>query len=148
MWEYVFLFCKSLFSSYTFTELSIGTVVSETCLFYGSDQEVTKRCRRLSWLTNSTLVYTSPNAGGRGGLSGLSQWVYSCAHHGTWSPINFGDLTPYLTYGLAPPVFSPRARSPLCPWFPCWQGGRSRSRTRSSGTPSRAPCGRPSSWQT
>ncbi len=33
--------------------------------------------------------------GGGGGCGGLSQWVYSCAHE---AQINFGDLTPYLTY--------------------------------------------------
>ncbi len=36
-----------------------------------------------------------PNAGGGGELWGLSQWVQLY----TGSQINFGDLTPYLTYG-------------------------------------------------
>ncbi len=38
--------------------------------------------------------YMSPNAGGGGELRGLRQWEQLC----TWSPKNFGDLTPYLTY--------------------------------------------------
>jgi hypothetical protein len=49
-------------------------------------QGVTKR-GRLSWLTNSALA----NAGGGEGC-GASANEYSCAQ------INFGDLTPYLTY--------------------------------------------------
>jgi hypothetical protein len=63
------------------------------------EQGVTKRCR-LSWLTNSALVY-EPKRGGRGGEScescGVSANEYSCAHG---AQINFRDLTPYLTYGL------------------------------------------------
>jgi hypothetical protein len=44
-------------------------------------QGVTRRCR-LSWLTNSALIY-EPKCGGRGGeLRGLSQWVQLCK----WSP--------------------------------------------------------------
>ncbi len=38
----------------------------------------------------------SPNAGGRGGIAGF--WPMSTAVHR--GPINFGDLTPYLTYVL------------------------------------------------
>jgi len=49
-------------------------------------QGVTKRCH-LSRLTNSALVY-EPKCGG------LSQWVKLY----TRAQINFGDLTPYLTY--------------------------------------------------
>jgi hypothetical protein len=42
--------------------------------------------------------YLSPNAGaGVGGLRGLSQWVKLY----TGTQINFGDLTPYLTYSMA-----------------------------------------------
>jgi hypothetical protein len=41
---------------------------------------VTKKCR-LSWLTNSALVYERPNAGDRG-LRGLSKRVQLCS----WSP--------------------------------------------------------------
>jgi hypothetical protein len=37
----------------------------------------------------------SPNAGGGGGGCGISANEYSCAHG---AKINFGDLTPYLTY--------------------------------------------------
>jgi hypothetical protein len=58
----------------------------------GGVQGVTKRCR-LSWLTNSAFAY-EPKCRGRGGC-----WVsaneYSCTHK---AQINFGDLTPYLTY--------------------------------------------------
>jgi hypothetical protein len=54
----------------------------------GSVQGVTKRCRP-SWLTNSALVYV-PKCGGGGGLETVGT-------HG--AKINFGDLTPYLTYG-------------------------------------------------
>ncbi len=52
----------------------------------------TKRCR-LSWLTNSALVYESKCKGKRGGSFGLSANEYSCAHG---AQINFGDLTSYL----------------------------------------------------
>ncbi len=51
-------------------------------------QGLTKRCR-LSWLTNSALVY-KPKCGVGG--CGLSANEYSCAHG---AQINFGDLTPY-----------------------------------------------------
>ena len=54
---------------------------------------VTKRCR-LSWLTNSALVY-EPNCGGRGSCR-VSANEYSCAHG---AQIDFEALTPYLTYG-------------------------------------------------
>ncbi len=54
-------------------------------------QEVTKS---LSWLTNSALVY-EPKCGGGGGC-GVSANEYSYEPHGV--QINFGDLTPYLTY--------------------------------------------------
>jgi hypothetical protein len=40
--------------------------------------------------------YTSPNAGGGGYECGVSANEYSCAHG---AQINFGDLTPFLTYG-------------------------------------------------
>ncbi len=50
-------------------------------------QGVTKRCR-LSWLTNSALVY-EPKCGGGGGC-GVSANEYSCAHG---AQIIFGDLT-------------------------------------------------------
>jgi hypothetical protein len=38
----------------------------------------------------------SPNAGGEVGC-GASDNEFSCAHR---AQINFGDLTPYLTYGI------------------------------------------------
>jgi len=65
--------------------------LKDFCLCYL--QGVTKRCR-LSWLTNSALVY-EPKCGGGGELRGLSQLVQLY----TGAQINFGDLTLYLTYG-------------------------------------------------
>jgi hypothetical protein len=56
-------------------------------------QGVTKTCR-LSWLTNSALVY-EPKCGGWGWGCGASANEYSCAHG---AQIKFADLTPYLTY--------------------------------------------------
>jgi hypothetical protein len=47
------------------------TIVEIKCELVYSHQGVTKRCR-LSWLTNSALVYES-KCGGRGELRGLSQ---------------------------------------------------------------------------
>jgi hypothetical protein len=58
------------------------------------DQGVTMRFR-LSLLTNSALVY-EPKCGGRGGVAG-SQPVSTAVH--TVAQINFGGLTPCLTYG-------------------------------------------------
>ncbi len=58
-------------------------------MFWG----VTKRCR-LSWMTNSALVY-EPKWGGGG--CGFSANEYSYA---LGAQTNFGDLTPYLTYAL------------------------------------------------
>ncbi len=60
-------------------------------------QGVTKRCR-LSWLTN-TALYRSPNAGGGGGVAGYQPMSTAACVHG--AQINFGDLTPYLTYGAS-----------------------------------------------
>ncbi len=56
-------------------------------------QGVKKKCR-LSWLTNSALVY-EPKC--RGGGCGVSDNNYSCAHG---VQINFGDLAPFLTYAI------------------------------------------------
>jgi hypothetical protein len=67
---------------------------------------ITKRCR-LSWLTNSALVY-EPKSGGIGGCR-VSANMYSCAHG---AQINFGNLTPYLTYGTI---------SLYCIWLPCFR---------------------------
>ncbi len=58
-------------------------------------QGVTKRCR-LSWLSNNALV-CEPKCGGKGGVAG-SPPMSTALHR---SP-NYGDLTPYLTYGLIP----------------------------------------------
>jgi hypothetical protein len=86
-------------------------IISGVC----SRQGVTKRCR-LSWLTNSALVYepkmpkTAPrtlflsfavyNLRGEGvGGCGVSANEYSCANG---AQINFEHLTPYLIYGSQP----------------------------------------------
>jgi hypothetical protein len=53
----------------------------------GERQGVTKRCC-LCWLTNRALVY-EPKCG-------VPSSEYSCTHG---AQINFGNLTPYLTYG-------------------------------------------------
>ncbi len=53
-------------------------------------QGVTKRCR-LSRLTNCSLVY-EPECWGRGGVAGFQPMS-------TEAQINFGDITPYSTYG-------------------------------------------------
>ncbi len=60
-------------------------------------QGVTKRCR-LSWTLGGPIVpsYMSPNAGG-GGSCGVSANECSWVHG---AQINFGDLAPYLTYGI------------------------------------------------
>ncbi len=58
-----------------------------------SNQGVTKRCR-LGWPIAPS--YLSPNAGG--GRS-LCQWVQLCGAYIHGTQINFGDPTPYLTYG-------------------------------------------------
>ncbi len=55
---------------------------------------VTERCR-LSWLSNSALVY-EPKYGGEGRVGGLSQIVQLY----TGAQINFGDLTSYLPYNM------------------------------------------------
>jgi hypothetical protein len=67
---------------------------------YPSHQGDTKRCR-LSWLTTSALVYEPKCGGGRG--CGTSANEYSCVHG---AQINFGDLTPYLTYAPHVPFMS------------------------------------------
>jgi hypothetical protein len=59
----------------------------------------TKRCR-LSWLTNSTLVY-EPKCGGKGVNCGASANEYSCAQG---AQLNFGDMTAYLIYGSFSPL--------------------------------------------
>jgi hypothetical protein len=79
-----------------FISTYICTLWNELSGSYGTVQYiqgVTKRCR-LSWLTNSALVYES-NCGGWLWSSVVSANEYSCAHE---AQINFGDLTPYLTY--------------------------------------------------
>jgi hypothetical protein len=55
-------------------------------------QGVTKDVAYLGWPIAPS--YMSPNAGGGGGCGFLAN-EYSCAHG---AQINFGDLTPYLTY--------------------------------------------------
>ncbi len=71
----------------------ITTELLECKKLKGSSQGVIKRCH-LSWLTNRALVYEPKCEGGEGGC-GISANEYSCAHG---AKINFGDLTPYLTY--------------------------------------------------
>ncbi len=73
-------------------------------------QGVTKRCR-LSWLTNSTLVY-EPKCGGESWSCGVSANEYSCAHG---AQINFGDLTPYLTLPCMFACNGVCSYSPKCP---------------------------------
>ena len=72
----------------------------------GCEQGVTKRCR-LSWLTNSALVSTI--AGGGAGGWRISANEYSCAHG---AQMNFGDLTPYLTYGCEDRILRRRFLDP------------------------------------
>jgi hypothetical protein len=55
----------------------------------------------VSGLTNSALVYEPKCGGKRGEGCGVSANEYSCTHG---AQINFGDLTPYLTYALRPLV--------------------------------------------
>ncbi len=55
---------------------------------------VAKKYRHLGWPTAPS--YMSPNAGGGRELRGLSLWVQLY----TGAQINFGDLTPYLAYGV------------------------------------------------
>jgi hypothetical protein len=76
-------------------------------------QGVTERCR-LSWLTNSALVYEPKCVErGKGGGCGVSANEYSCAHG---AQIKFVDITPYLTYGkisgkkMADYVFCPHKK--------------------------------------
>jgi hypothetical protein len=57
-----------------------------------AQQGATKGCR-LSWLTNSALVYESKCGAGSQLMS-----TAACAHG---AQINFGDLTPYLFYAVA-----------------------------------------------
>jgi hypothetical protein len=57
----------------------------------------TKICR-LSWLTNSALVY-EPNCGKRGRGYGVSANEYSCTNG---AKIKFGDLTTHLIYVINP----------------------------------------------
>jgi hypothetical protein len=78
-------------------------------------QRVTKRCR-LSWLTNSSLLYES-KCGGGGRIAG-SQPMSTAVHNALGAQINFGDLPPYLTFActcLLPVVWmgSCRSLSPL-----------------------------------
>jgi hypothetical protein len=51
---------------------------------------------RLSWLTNSALVY-EPKCGGSGVVAG-SQLLSKAVNNAPGAQINFGDLTPYLAY--------------------------------------------------
>ncbi len=48
----------------------------------------------MSSILTSALIY-EPKCGVRGDVAGVSATEYSCEHG---AKINFGDLTPYLTY--------------------------------------------------
>ncbi len=72
--------------------LSCGDHIMQVFLTLCVGQRVTKR-RRLSWLTDSALVY-EPKLGGEGGVVG-SQPMSTAVHR---SPNKLGYLTPYLTY--------------------------------------------------
>ncbi len=71
--------------------------ISSFSIPYLLNQGVTKRCR-LSWLTNSALLY-EPKCGVRGGgVAGsrpISTAVLAAVPY-TGAQINFGELTPYL----------------------------------------------------
>ncbi len=72
------------------------TVHCSPLFLHGQDQGVTKKSH-LSWLTNSALVYEPKyrERRGEGGLRDVSQRIQLY----TGAQINFGDLTPNLTYG-------------------------------------------------
>ncbi len=75
-------------------QMWIHKAMSALSLSQVANQGVTKRYR-LSWLTNSALLY-EPNCGGGGGGAGSQPMSTNCAHG---AQINFEDLTPYWTYG-------------------------------------------------
>jgi hypothetical protein len=79
----IFTSLRSLLGPFLFSMLFKPTVYSN---FIAGEAQVlpTKRCR-LSWLTNSALVFES-QLWGEGGGCGVSVNEYSCAHHVTWSP--------------------------------------------------------------
>ncbi len=94
----IFTGLRSLLGPALFSMVFKPTVYSN---FIAGEAQVlpTKRCR-LSWLTNSALIYES-QCGGEGGGCGVSANEYSCAHHVTWSPNKLRGSThvsPYLTY--------------------------------------------------
>ncbi len=64
--------------------------------YLGARQGVIQRCR-LSWLTNSDLLYESKCGGGVGEVAGSMSTAVYIKWHG--AQINLGDLTPYLTCG-------------------------------------------------
>ncbi len=76
-------------------------------LAVASTQGIKKRCR-LSWLTNSALVY-EPKCGGRG-LWGLSQWVqlYTWSPHKLWRSNSIFNLWVHIN-----PTLLARARRAL-----------------------------------
>ncbi len=83
----LFLFFRSHVFHTGFSIL-VGGVVRYNFMYL--PQGVTTRCR-LSWLTNSALVFEPKCGGGGGGSCWVSTNEYSCAHG---AQINFGDLTP------------------------------------------------------
>ncbi len=66
----------------------------------GARRGLQNRCR-LSWPTNSAPRIRAQMRV-EGGSCGVSANEYSCTHG---AQINFGDLTPYLTYGCTPTQF-------------------------------------------
>jgi hypothetical protein len=70
--------------------VKVNTNTSTSVLSRGSQRDVVYLCWPVQY---SALVWAQ--MGGGGGLRGLSQRVLHCAHGAL---INFGDLTPYLTY--------------------------------------------------
>jgi hypothetical protein len=83
------LYEKQLFTSWRETDCQIMAIQKEETS-QCSSQGVTKRCC-LSRLTNSVNIY-EPKCGERRGVAGSQPMR-------TEAQINFGDLTPYLTYG-------------------------------------------------
>jgi hypothetical protein len=70
--------------------LMCGTLIHNDYMYMGCEQGVTQRCR-LSWLTNSALVY-EPKCGR--GCRGAGSQSISTAVHCTWSPneLELGDF--------------------------------------------------------
>ena len=83
----------------------------QTTAFYAVtlNQGITKRCR-LSWLTNSALVYEPICTGGGGALRGISQWVKLCTI--TWSPNKL-----WRSKSILLTIAEPRRTTCLSSWY-------------------------------